>query len=140
MVLGHGLRSDYLALVERRYLASFAETKRGRKYAERLLAVDGSFCDAYLALGIENYMLSLKPAPVRWLLRLGGGQTSREQGLKQLRLTAARGRLLAPFARLLLAVAALRDKDRNSARTLLRDLATQFPRNHLYTQELARLD
>jgi hypothetical protein len=40
-----------------------------------------------------------------------GAQTDKSEGLQRLRLTADKGRYLAPFARLLLAVAALRDKD-----------------------------
>lgn len=140
LVLCRGLRSDYAGLVEKRYMASLAEMKRGRKYAEALLTAEPSYYDAYVALGVENYMLSLKPAPLRWIMRMGGAQTDREQGLKQLRLAAKGGRFLAPFARLLLAVAALRDKDRQSAKRILGELASQFPRNHLYAEEFARLN
>jgi hypothetical protein len=138
-VLRLGLHSDYLALIEKRYLASFKEMKSGRILATKLLAENPDFYDAYLAIGVESYLLSLKPAPVRWLLRLGGAHIDREEGLRQLRLTAERGLYLRPFARLLLAVAALRDGDRSGARRILQDLATEFPRNGLYRQELARL-
>jgi hypothetical protein len=138
-VLRLGLHSDYLALVEERYLASFREMKRGRVLAANLLAANPHFYDAYVAIGVENYLLSLKPAPVRWLLRVGGAQIDREEGLRKLRLTAQRGHYLLPFARLLLAVAALRDGDRNHARDLLQGLSAEFPRNDLYRQELARL-
>jgi predicted Zn-dependent protease len=39
----------------------------------------------------------------------------------------------------MLAVAALRDNDRNRARQLLGGLAQEFPGNPLYRQELAKL-
>jgi hypothetical protein len=139
-VMRYGLRSDYMGLVERKYLASFADMKRARKYAERLLAVDSGYYDAHLAVGLENYMLSLKAAPVRWILRLGGGRVDRTEGLAKLRLTAAKGYYLQPFARLLLAVAALRDKDRGRARQILAGLVAEFPKNRLYAYELARLN
>ncbi len=54
-------------------------------------------------------------------------------------MTAAHGRYLAPFARLLLAVAALRSHDRTTARTLLAGLSREFPNNLLYGRELARI-
>jgi hypothetical protein len=54
-------------------------------------------------------------------------------------MTAEKGRYLGPFARLLLAVAALRDNDRASARALLAGLSQAFPRNHLYSEELAKI-
>jgi len=77
--------------------------------------------------------------PVRWILQVGGAQTDRDKGVEDLRLTAERGRYLSPYARLLLAVAALRSKDIDRARDLLAALAREFPHNRLYAQELAQL-
>jgi hypothetical protein len=139
LVLVHGLRSDYLGLVERSYLASLNELKLGREAADRLLAAKPDFYDAYLAIGVENYMLSLKPAPLRWMLRLGGAETDRRMGIEKLKLTAQGGRYLKPFARLLLAVAALRDKDYPRAKELLGWLSREYPHNPLYREELSKV-
>ena len=84
-------------------------------------------------------MLSLKPAPVRWFLQLAGAQADRERGVANLGITAEKGHYLKPYARLLLAVDALRRKNTGQARTILQDLAQQFPHNRLYVEELARL-
>jgi hypothetical protein len=138
-ILANGLRGDYAALIEKRNLASLGYMKNSRRIADQLVALDPAYYDAYLAVGVENYLLSQNPAPVRWMLRLGGAQTDKAEGINRLRLTAEKGRYLGPFARLLLAVAALRDNDRATARTLLAGLSQQFPRNHLYSEELARI-
>ncbi len=138
-ILRFGLHADYLALIDRSYLRSLGEMKAGRQLAEHLLLKNPSYYDAYLAIGVENYLLSLKPAPIRWMLRITGAQTDKDVGLQKLKVTAKNGRFLQPYARLLLAVAALRDKDFNSAKELLRELATEFPHNRLYLEELARL-
>ncbi|MGA2116406.1 MAG: hypothetical protein ABSH56_16815, partial [Bryobacteraceae bacterium] len=47
-VLAHGLRSDYQALIEKRYAASFGEMKAGRELAEKLLAADPKYSDAWV--------------------------------------------------------------------------------------------
>jgi len=138
-VMVGGLRGDYIALVEKRNLAALSTIKSARALAEKLLSEDPSYYDAYLAVGVENYLLSVNPAPVRWLLRLSGAQTDKAEGIAKLRLTAEKGHYLAPYARLLLAVAALRDHNRNQARELLNGLADEFPRNPLYRNELARI-
>jgi hypothetical protein len=104
-----------------------------------LLAANPTYYDAYLAVGVENYLLSLKPAPMRWFLRATGAQTDRAAGIEKLRITAEKGHYLLPYARLLLAVAALRDGNREGARSLLDSLAHDFPHNHLYASELAKL-
>jgi len=138
-VMANGLQGDYTALIEKRNLASLGYLKSGRIIAEKLLVIDPTCYDAYLAVGVENYILGINAAPVRWLLHMTGAQTDKEEGLRRLRLTADKGRYLAPFARLLLAVAALRDKDRQTARTLLAGLAAEFPGNPLYVAELERI-
>jgi hypothetical protein len=139
-VMVGGLRGDYLALVEKRNLAALSTLKSSRALAEKLLSQDPSYYDAYLAVGVENYLLSVNPAPIRWLLRLSGAETDKQKGLAKLRLTAEKGHYLAPYARLLLAVAALRDHDRSQARRILSGLAEEFPHNPLYRKELARIE
>ena len=138
-VLNLGLQSDYLALIEKRDLAALALQKRAGLAAQKLLAVDPTCYDAYLAIGVENYILGLNPAPVRWLLRIYGAETDKDAGIRKLLLTAEKGHYLLPFARLMLAVAALRDKNRIEARELLQNLAQEFPNNQLYRRELSRL-
>jgi hypothetical protein len=138
-VLASGLRGDYAALIEKRNLASLSYMKTSRTIAQKLLAVDPTCYDAYLAVGAENYLLGINSAPVRWMLRMTGAETDKTEGLQRLQLAADKGHYLAPFARLLLAVAALRDKDKQTARNLLAGLAREFPSNQLYVAELARI-
>jgi hypothetical protein len=138
-VLAHGLESDYLSLIEHRDLAALSVVKEGRAVALHLLHSHPDCYDAYLAIGVENYLLSLKPAPVRWVLNWTGAQTSKQEGIAKLRLTADKGELLQPYARMLLAVAALRDNDRAGAAQILEGLVREFPHNRLYVAELARI-
>jgi hypothetical protein len=138
-VLSMGLETDYLAMIEKQNMAAVGTSKKSSELAERLLRAAPDCYDAYLAIGIENYILGLKPAPVRWLLRLYGAQTDKDEGIRKLELTAEKGHYLLPYARLMLAVAALRNNDRGRARELLGYLAQEFPNNTLYRLELAKL-
>ncbi len=138
-ILANGLRGDYEALIEKKNLASLTYMKASRGKAEQLLSLDPHCYDAYLAVGVENYLLGINPAPVRWVLRMTGAQTDKADGIQKLQLTAEKGDYLAPFARLLLAVAAVREKDPERAKQLLSGLATEFPQNHLYAAQLARI-
>jgi hypothetical protein len=137
--LTFGLRSDLAALIEKQDLAALRFTKAGRPFSERLMAADPKAFDAHLGVGVENYLLSFKSAPVRALLWVTGSQVDREKGLAELRLTAEQGHYLEPFAKLLLAVAALRDNNRALARELLNGLHNRFPNNPLYLRELDRI-
>jgi hypothetical protein len=109
-------------------------------YADRLMLANPLAFDAYLGPGVENYLLSLKPAPVRALLRITGSNTDREKGIEEIRKTATHGHYLEPFAKLLLAVAAMRDHNTAGARELLGELHRRFPDNELYLREMNRID
>ena len=68
--------------------------KDSRATAEKLLALRPNYYDAYLAIGVSKIIyVSLKPAPIRWILQAGGAQTDRERGVEDLRLTAEKGPL-----------------------------------------------
>jgi hypothetical protein len=131
-----GLRADYAALVDKQNLRAFLYTKEGRPYADKLLAADPEAFDAYLGPGVENYLLSLKPRLLQILLRMTGTSIDRKRGIEELQKTAHHGYYLEPFAKLLLAVAAVRDNHPEIARELLTELHNRFPHNELYSREL----
>jgi hypothetical protein len=132
-----GMRSDYALMIDKKDLTALSYSKEASAWSKQALAANPTLYDAYLASGVENYMLSLKWGPVRWLLNLTGASTSRDEGIRLLHLTATQGHYLAPFARMMLAVAALRENRPQEARSILIDLKKEFPRNALYDRELA---
>jgi hypothetical protein len=140
LVLVYGLRADYSALIEKRNVASLHFTKQATAWAQQLLSVDPGCYDAHLATGVSQYIVGSMSAPVRWLLKFGGVPGDKKSGIQELQLTADRGHYLAPFARILLAIAYVRDKDSADARSILTSLQSDFPRNPLFAREIARLD
>ena len=140
MTLASGLRADYAALIEKRSLSSLHYTKESSAWADQLLAAHPSLLRRLS--GGRNQPLH------RWVdvgagaLAVAHGRSIRATrlgGISELQTTAAKGRLLAPFARILLAIAYVRDKDTPRAREILLTLQKDFPNNHLFPLELARL-
>lgn len=140
VTLGAGLRADYAALVQRRSLAALGYTKDATNSAQLLLAVCTDCYDAYVATGISRYLIGTASAPSRWVLRLAGFQGDKQRGIEDLGLAAERGHYLAPFARILLALIYVREKDGTHARELLLRLHDEFPGNPLFMREIARLN
>ena len=141
MTLSTGLKADYAALIEKKNVASLRYTKESNAWASQLLAVRPDYYDAHLASGISKYIIGSMAAPVRWILRIGGVVGGdRKAGIAELELTAQRGHYLAPFARILLAIAYVREKDRVRAREVLASLRQDFPNNPLFEKEIARLE
>jgi hypothetical protein len=140
LTMSSGLKADYAALIEKRNLASLHYTKEATAWAQQLQAVDPDCYDAHLATGVSQYIIGSMAAPIRWLIRLGGVSSDKQKGIADLQLTAQHGHYLAPFARILLSIAYVREKDKARARELLVSLRNEFPQNSLFTQEIARLD
>ncbi len=139
LTLSSGLQADYAALIDKRNLASLRFTKQASATAQQLLSVCPNCYDALLATGFSKYIIGSMAAPVRWLLRMGGLPSDKEGGIADLQMTADHGRYLAPFARVLLAIAYVREKEKGKAIELLSGLQQEYPGNSLFPRELARL-
>jgi len=134
-----GMQADWASLIDRHEYGAFKYSELASKYAKQALAINPTLYDANLAVGIENYMLSLKAAPIRWFLGMAGAGTNKAEGVRLLKLTAEQGHYLAPFARLMLAVGELRDGRTQSGKQILIGLSQEFPQNTLYQRQIARL-
>jgi hypothetical protein len=139
MTLSSGLQADYAALIEKRNMASLHFTKQASVWAQQLLAICHDCYDALLATGMSKYVIGSMAAPVRWLLRMGGLPADKQGGIADLQTTADHGHYLAPFARILLSIAYVREKDKARAVQLLAGLQKEFPQNSLFAREIAHL-
>ena len=139
MTLSSGLQADYAALIEKRNMASLHFTKQASVSAQQLLAVCHDCYDAKLATGFSKYIIGSMAAPVRWVLRMGGLPADKQGGIADLQTAAAHGHYLAPFARILLAIAFVREKDKPRAVVLLSGLQREFPGNTLFARQIEHL-
>jgi hypothetical protein len=137
LTLASGLQADYAALIEKKNLASLHFTKEASAWAQQLLAICNDCSDVLVATGFSKYIIGSMNAPTRWLLRMGGLPGDKQGGIADLQVTARHGHYLAPFARILLAIAYVRDKNKSRALELLIALRAQFPGNTLFPREIA---
>lgn len=140
MTLSVGMQADYASLIDKKQLDSLRMIREAGKFAKRLLAVLPEGADAYLTLGTANYIIGSLPGGKRFFLRFAGIRGNKLLGIKQIEIAAAGGRYLRPFAKILLALAALREKKPDVARVQLTELVAEFPQNPLFAAELAKLN
>jgi hypothetical protein len=138
LTLADGMQSDYDALVAKRDLDCLVLLHEAEKTAASLLAIDPGADDAYLALGAAHYIIGCLPAYKRFFLSIGGIHGSRSLGMSQLEIAATRGHYLKPFAKVMLALASLREKQPERAHQLFVDLHAEFPENGVFASEVSR--
>jgi len=139
MALSLGMQADYASLIDKQQLESLKMTRNADLYAKKLLAVTPAAADAYLGLGTANFVIGSLPGYKRFALGFIGIHGDKTLGLRQLEIAADKGHFLRPFAKILLALAALREKKKDVARREFKELVVEFPGNPLFTNELVLL-
>ena len=134
-----GMLGNYRSLVEKKHFEGLRLTEKAEGMAEDLLELKPDAQDAWLAIGASNYIVGCLPRHKRFFLWFGGVAGNRQEGMAQLKRAAEGGRLLRPYAKIMLALAALREKDAALAERLFAELAAEFPRNPQFARELALL-
>src|SRR5216683_7008407 len=106
---------------------------------QRLIKLNPQFIDAYLTTGLSEYLLGSLPFFVRWFVHFDGVDGSKATGIESLQLVARSGHYLRPFAKILLAMVYLREKQPQQTQILLASLTSEYPENQLLRKELAKV-
>jgi hypothetical protein len=138
LTLAAGMESDAESILQKRRLDGLKQMKKANGYAKELLTQRPDATDAYIAPGIANYIIGSQSAGSRFLLRFDGIHGDKKLGMEQVARTAENGRYLRPFAKIVLALAARREKQNALAQRLFRELSVQYPNNEVFASEYAK--
>jgi hypothetical protein len=138
LTLAAGMESNADMMLKKQHVESLKRLKEGNEFAKQLLAEQPDANDAYVALGTANYVIGSLSGGTRFFLMFGGIHGDKKLGMQQLGKTIEGGRYLQPFAKILLALAARREKQNPMAQKLLLELSQEFPESPLYAAEYAK--
>ncbi len=138
LTLAAGMESDAESILLKRHLAGLKSMKKANGYAKELLAQYPDATDAYIATGIANYVIGSQSGGTRVALWFGGIHGDKKLGMEQVARTMENGRYLRPFAKIILALAARREKQDALAQRLFRELTKQYPDNEQFASEYAK--
>jgi hypothetical protein len=139
MMLAKGLEADYNALIAHHYWSSLHLGSQGESWARQLLKVDPGAYDAYLFIGIPEYVFGTLPAPLRWLAGLAGYRGRRSTGIEDLERTTEQGHYLKSYAKIVLVLIYLREHNRPSAAKLMDELHAEYPENPMFAKQASKL-
>jgi hypothetical protein len=138
LTLAAGMESDADMILRKERLDALKLLKLANQYAKQLLAVRPDANDAYVALGSANYIIGSLSGGMRFFLAFGGVHGDKKLGMQQLGKSADSGLYLRPFAKIMLALAARREKQDVLAQRLLRELSEEFSSSPLFAAEYAK--
>jgi hypothetical protein len=138
LTLAAGMESDADSMLTKKRLEALKRMKEGNQYAKQLLAQRPDAADAYIAMGIANYVIGSLSPGARFGLWFDGVHGNKNLGMEQIGRAVENGHYLQPFAKVMLALAARREKQDALAQKLLRELSEQYPTNALFADEYAK--
>jgi len=138
LTLCAGMESDADMILKKKNLDALKRLKEANVHAKALLSQKPDAFDAYVALGSANYIVGSLNVGFRAMLWFGGIHGDKKLGMEQVGKTVEGGRYLKPFAKIMLALAARREKQNPLAIKLLCELNEEFPESPLYSAELAK--
>ncbi len=139
LCVASGVETDYTLLVEKKYFRSYSLTKENQQYARKLLAMSPPVYDAYLPMGMVEYVVGNLNFFFRLFVHFEQIQGSKQRAIDLLKQVVENGRYYPSFAKMLLSVIYLREKQPQQALTLLEELGRDFPENPLIRKEIIRI-
>lgn len=138
LTLAAGMDSDADMILRKRRMEALKRLKEANAHAKTLLAKRPEAADVYIAMGSANYIIGSLSVGFRAMLWFGGIHGDKKLGMEQVGKTVEGGLYLKPFAKIMLALAARREKQNKLAQKLLHELAEEFPESPLYPLEYAK--
>jgi len=138
MTLSAGMQSDADSMLLKKHYDGLKHLKEANANAELLLNEYPDAYDVYVAPGIAYYVIGSLSGSARFILWFGGIHGDKSLGMAKVQKTAENGNYLRPFARILLALSARREKKTELAIKNLKELTEEFPGNAVYETEYAK--
>ena len=135
----HGTRATLDFVLRKEYVAALHESTEALDLHRRVLELDPQYVDAYLIVGMNNYVLGSLPWYIKVVAALTGRRGDRDEGIRQVKRVTDEGTYARGDARLMLAVLYQREKMYRSALQLYEKMARDHPRNYLLLLEMASL-
>lgn len=139
LTLTAGMESNADSILEKKHVDGLKRMKEANEHAKLLLAERPDANDAWVAPGSADYIIGCLSGGVRAVLWFGGIHGDKKLGMELVEKTADKGRYLEPFAKVLLALAARREKQDALAEKLLHELTEEFPESPLFAAEYAKV-
>jgi len=132
LATGYGLRSTFAITVDHRLREAFTFGNKAYAYMKQLTREDPQYYDAYLIVGVYEYIVGSIPWYMRWMAYVIGARGTRQEGMAHLKLAAEKGPYVKDQAQSVLMVLDVRERRYAEALELARSLSERFPRSFLF--------
>jgi tetratricopeptide (TPR) repeat protein len=134
-----GLKASFAITVDHSLRDAFSFGNKAYSYARQLTDEDPKYYDAYMTVGIYEYVVGCIPWYLRWMIYVIGGHGSKQEGLDHLKLAAENGQYVKDQAAVVSMVLNAREHRYPESLALARDLGARFNRTYLFPLNMAQI-
>jgi hypothetical protein len=134
-----GIRAAYGTSVKRSFTRAIGDANESIKIQRQVIKLDPAYIDAYLSIGLYEYVIASLPKGLRFFARLAGLTGSKEKGIEHLELVTKQGKYTADDARVVLLGIYSKENQLDRALEIISYMVKQYPRNYLFGVERASM-
>lgn len=133
----YGVMAGYEASVARKFFAAMRNGSRSVDAHEKVLKLKPDYYDAYLSVGMYDYIVGNLPFVYKALATLAGVRGNKNRGIERLQMIIAKDAATADDARVMLLAIYKNEKRYEDALVLLQQLSSKYPASYLLKLETA---
>lgn len=134
-----GLRAAYETTVRRSFMRAIGDANDAIQIQKQVVKLDPNFADAYMSIGLYEYVIDSLPFLERLAARAAGLKGSKKKGIEHLEMAVKQGKYTPDDARVLLIGIYTREGKPELAFNIITELAEKYPRNYLFGVERANM-
>ena len=133
----YSVLAAYEASTARKFWSALRNGSKGIDAHQQVLKLKPDYYDAYLSVGLYDYVIGNLPFPIKALIAMGGVRGNKERGIKQLNSIIEHKAENADDARVMLIGIYQNENKPEDALAILKDFTARYPNNFLFRLELA---
>jgi tetratricopeptide (TPR) repeat protein len=135
----YGVMAGYEATTARKFFSAMRNGSRCVDAHEKVLKLKPDYFDAYLSVGVYDYILGSLPFTYKALTTMAGYRGSKKRGIARLQTITEKDVATSDDARVLLVAIYRNEKRGEDALAVLEQLNAKYPRNYLLRLEKASM-
>ncbi len=133
----YGVLAGYEASTARKFFAALRNGSRSVELHQKVVKLRPDYYDAYLSIGLYDYIVGNLPFVVKALAAIGGIRGNKARGIRELQEVVEKSVQSADDARVLLLAIYQNENRPDDALRLLEELSAKYPHNYLIRLETA---
>jgi hypothetical protein len=135
----YGLRSSFAITIDHGLREAFSNGNKAYSQSKRLIEEDPSYYDAYLTIGLYEYIIGSIPWYLKWMAIIIGAHGNKVEGVEHMALASEKGRFNKNEAQLIEMVLFVRENRYPDALAIAKALDERYPRNFLFSLNMAQI-